>query len=133
MAGPEKKVEQAIIKWLESYNGIDGPPYHTVVYKIHGGSQFQKSGIPDILCSYFGHFVAIEVKRPDGKGELSTNQIINLIKINMTGGIGIVAKSLDEVKQGLSEHGIYKPNPKAYASRSTQRITQEHIDGIRNV
>lgn len=56
--------------------------------KYWAGAQFTKSGIPDILTCINGHFVAIEVKAPNG--QLSELQEWNIKKIKESKGIGIV-------------------------------------------
>lgn len=54
--------------------------------KIWGGG-FQRSGIPDILCCINGKFVALELKKEDGKSTPLQERNIKLI--NAAGGIGL--------------------------------------------
>ena len=49
---------------------------------------YTKSGIPDILCCSNGHFIAVEVKAPNGKP--SELQKWNIKKIIEESGIGVV-------------------------------------------
>ena len=49
---------------------------------------YTKSGIPDILCCSNGHFIAVEVKAPNGKP--SELQKWNIKKINESGGIAVI-------------------------------------------
>lgn len=56
--------------------------------KYWAGSQFTKSGIPDILACVNGQFVAIEVKAPNGKP--SELQLHTIKKIREAGGFAFV-------------------------------------------
>lgn len=62
--------------------------------KIWGGG-FQKAGIPDILASYKGYFIGIEVKV--GNNKPSPLQVKKIELINQSGGIGIVVWDLKAV------------------------------------
>jgi hypothetical protein len=70
--------------------------------KIHVSS-YQSKGEPDIIGCYRGFFVAIELKRPDGKGKVAKLQEVKLRRIKENGGFGIVAKDLEEVKDILKK------------------------------
>lgn len=83
----EKIIENKIKTYLKS----KGAYY----FKHHGG-QFSQVGVPDIIACYKGRFIAIEVKNETGK--TSPLQDINLKMINDAGGIAIVARSVEEVK-----------------------------------
>jgi len=65
--------------------------YH---WKNWGGMMGTK-GVPDILGIYKGQFLGIEVKTP--KGKLSPEQETFLENIRKHGGIGFVARSIDDV------------------------------------
>jgi Holliday junction resolvase len=56
--------------------------------KYWAGSQFTKSGIPDILACVNGYFVGIEVKAQNGKP--SELQLHNVKKIREAGGFAFV-------------------------------------------
>lgn len=94
---PEKRVEIKIKNYLVSVGAY--------FEKIHGGSIYQSAGIPDILACINGRFIAIEVKNPNG-GELSALQKLKLKKIEESGGIGIVARSVQEVQDRLKRENI---------------------------
>lgn len=79
MAG-EKNFENKIKAYLDSI-GV----WHI---KYWAGSQFTKSGVPDILACINGYFLAIEVKAQSGKP--SELQLWNINKIRGAGGIAIV-------------------------------------------
>ncbi|ULG73188.1 VRR-NUC domain-containing protein [Macrococcus brunensis] len=97
MSHTEKKIERQIIAYLESLDAW--------VFKVHGGSQFQRAGVPDIIACVNGRFVAVEVKRPKG-GIVSPLQHENIDWINRTGGVALVATSIDEVEFDLKRYGV---------------------------
>ena len=76
----EKQFENKIKKYLTDRG------YWLIKY--WGGAKYTKSGIPDILASINGYFVAIEVKGPTGKP--SKLQLYEIRKIRESGGIGII-------------------------------------------
>lgn len=65
--------------------------------------RFGPKGQSDIICccaSLGGRMVAIETKRPDG-GRESEDQRIFRESVIAAGGVGIVARSVDEVEAAL--------------------------------
>ena len=98
MSGPEKKVENKIKKYLDSLGAY--------YLKVHG-SMYQPSGTPDILACINGRFVGIEVKRPNG-GTVSALQKSKLKKIETAGGIALVVRSVEEVKNELERQNVFK-------------------------
>ena len=56
---PEGRLVRRVRTWL-----ID---QGAVVYKIHGGDNYQEEGIPDLLCCLRGVFVGIELKQEGEK------------------------------------------------------------------
>lgn len=86
----EKTIENKIKKYLKE-NKI-------WYFKVWGGG-YQTAGIPDIIACYKGHFIAIEVKSEIGK--TTTLQDFNLQLIKSSGGISIVARSVEDVKEVL--------------------------------
>lgn len=93
----EKVIENKIKDYLTS-KGI----YH---FKIHGDS-FVKPGLPDIVSCWDGKFLAIEVKRPGAKNEQSDLQKIHEKNIIKSGGIYLLADSLDDVKNLIEKEYI---------------------------
>lgn len=83
----EQDIQRKIIKYLESVGAY--------VVKVVASN---KSGTPDILACYRGIFLAIEVKRPETKTNVSELQIYNIKKIKEAGGVAIVSWDLDIVK-----------------------------------
>lgn len=98
MSNVEKQIERSIIDYLESLE-------NNWVFKVHGGSQFQRAGVPDVIACINGRFIAVEVKRPKG-GIISPLQKANINLINMAGGVALVATSVDEVKFELVRQGV---------------------------
>ena len=59
-----------------------------VCVKYWAGSQFTKSGIPDILACINGYFVGIEVKAQNGRP--SDLQLYNVREIRDAGGFAFI-------------------------------------------
>lgn len=93
----EKKIEDEIKQYIEEHGGL--------FYKIHGGDLYQESGIPDLLCCWGGLFFGIEVKDP--KGEPSTLQLAQGLRIKKAGGHFIIATSVQDVKNYIYKKGLY--------------------------
>lgn len=88
----EQDIQRKIIKYLESVGAY--------VVKVVASN---KSGTPDILACYRGIFLAIEVKRPETKTNVSELQEYNIKKIKEAGGIAIVSWDLDAVKATIND------------------------------
>lgn len=86
----EQAIQRAIIKYLKTV---------AYVVKIISAS---KSGIPDILISYKGRFIAFEVKTPDKKNNVSDLQQHNINEIIRNGGLAFVVWELNQVKDIIS-------------------------------
>ena len=84
----EKDITNAIMRYLKTVPGC-------FAWKEHGG-MYGTSGLPDIICCLNGKFVGLEVKTPDGK--VTKLQEVTLAKIQAAGGMGVVVRSVDEVK-----------------------------------
>lgn len=72
--------------------------------KVHG-SAYQPAGTADILACINGRFVAIEVKKPSG-GVVSDLQKLKLRQVENAGGVGIIARSVEDVQTKLKEKFI---------------------------
>jgi hypothetical protein len=68
-------------------------------WKQWQGPMSQPKGVADIIGVWNGRFLAIEVKRPDGR--LTEDQERFIGKIRAHGGIALVARSVDDVIDGL--------------------------------
>jgi hypothetical protein len=66
------------------------------------GQVLKSAGVSDILACCNGRFVAIEVKAPGKKGNLSQAQDIFLMAVRRCGGLAIVAESIDDVSEVLA-------------------------------
>lgn len=87
----EQDIQRKIIKWLESEG------YYVI--KIISAS---KAGVPDIITCINGIFVAIEVKTPSTKSNVSELQKYNLDAILKSGGYSLVAWELEQVKEYIN-------------------------------
>ena len=76
----EKIFENKIKKFLKDNNAWE--------IKYWAGSQFTKSGVPDILACVNGYFVGIEVKAQTGRP--SELQLHTINKIREAGGFAFV-------------------------------------------
>jgi len=80
----ESQLQAKILRYLENLT-------NTYVIKVVTAN---KSGVPDIIVSLNGRFVAIEVKTE--KGVISKLQQYNIDKINKLGGTAFICRSYDE-------------------------------------
>lgn len=76
----EKNFENRVKKFLEDHD--------CWFVKYWGGGAFTKAGIPDLLCSVGGYFVAVELKASNGRP--SELQKYNIRKIWESGGFAIL-------------------------------------------
>ena len=83
----EQAIQSDILKYLKSVGA------YTI--KVSAAT---KAGIPDIICCYKGRFIAIEVKRPEAKTNVSPLQVANITMIINAQGEAIVAWDKDMVK-----------------------------------
>ena len=83
----EQDIQRKIIKWLESEGAY--------VVKVVSAT---KAGVPDIICCYKSRFIAIEVKTPKTKNNVSQLQRYNLDKVLLAQGYSLVAWELQQVK-----------------------------------
>ena len=83
----EQTIQKSIIKYLKTV---------AYVVKIISAS---KSGIPDLLVLYKGKFIALEVKIPDKKNNVSDLQEHNINEIIKNGGLAFVVWELNQVKE----------------------------------
>lgn len=99
----EKNFENKIKSFLKDNNAW--------FIKYWGGGQFTKTGIPDILACIYGHFVAIEVKAPNGKP--SELQLYHVDQIRKAGGHAMILypsawddfkKFVDDLRYGVQIH-----------------------------
>ena len=65
-------------------------------WKEHGG-QYGTAGIPDIIVCHKGQFIALEAKV--GSNQPTRLQAATIKQIRKAGGIALVVRSVDEVKE----------------------------------
>lgn len=85
----EKYIVNKILKYLGSLDKC-------FCYKNYG---FGNAGVPDIIVCLDGKFIALEVKTP--KGKASELQKLIIKRINESGGIAAVVRSVNDVKNLL--------------------------------
>jgi Holliday junction resolvase len=83
----EQAIQSDILKYLKSVGA------YTI--KVAAAT---KSGVPDIICCYKGRFIAIEVKRPETKTNISPLQVANITMIINAQGEALVAWDKEMVK-----------------------------------
>jgi hypothetical protein len=67
-------------------------------WKVWGGPM-STPGVPDLICCFKGRLVGIEIKAE--KGIVSDYQKEFIDRINKAGGLAFVARSVDDVIEGL--------------------------------
>lgn len=77
--------------WYNQNNGVIGR---------RNSSKYARNGVPDIMGIWHGIPLGIEIKKPNGI--VSEEQKAFLAEFNEHGGIGLVARSLEELKGQLS-------------------------------
>ena len=88
----EQAIQSDILKYLKSVGA------YTI--KVSAAT---KVGIPDIICCYKGRFIAIEVKKPETKNNVSALQKANIFMIEAAGGIATIAWSKDMVIEFINK------------------------------
>jgi Holliday junction resolvase len=86
--------EKEITREIRAYLKIRGI-FHWKVFQTLGSTP----GCPDILGIYKGRMLGIEVKTKSGK--LTERQALFIESINMEGGIGFMARSVEDVMEAL--------------------------------
>jgi len=84
---PEGKVKDAVKKVLNK---------HGVWYFMPMQNGFGVVGIPDFICCWNGHFLAVETKAPGKRVQTTENQKRRIEEIQGHGGFTIV---VDDAKQ----------------------------------
>ncbi len=92
----EKAIVNSIMRYLKTLEGC-------FAFKEHGGF-YGTAGIPDIICSYKGRFIAFEVKTE--KGRATELQEATIKKINKAGGTALIVRSVQDVKDAIRNLGV---------------------------
>lgn len=87
-------------------------------------SPYRRRGVADLLGIYRGRFLAIEVK--SAKGNLSEHQVEFLDQVRAAGGIGFVARSIEDVKRQLEIADAILP----WVAPTTHTIAPQSIPGF---
>ena len=93
--GPEGKVKDAVRKILETTGAYWFMPYQ---------AGMGRSGIPDVIACYKGHFIGIECKA--GKGKTTALQDRELVAITKAGGLSVVINEESVVAVPLIVAGL---------------------------
>lgn len=101
MPTPEGLIKNQICHWLALYSKLFWVQQAGKIPGRINRSRFLRNGISDILGVWDGKMLAIEVKAPGGK--LSNEQADFLDKVNLAGGIGFVAYSVEDVIKALGK------------------------------
>ena len=98
MGTAENKLQRQIMKWAD-LNNIWLWRYNNL--RVPGRKFIGLLGVPDMIgmIKPYGRFIGIEVKSKDGKQ--SRMQIKFMEKCRKYGGLYILARSLDDVIEGL--------------------------------
>ena len=89
----EQVIQKKIITMLEK-------EYNAYVVKVVNAT---RGGVPDLLVCIEGTFLAIEVKRPESKNNVSKLQEYNLQKVESCGGIAMVAWNNELVREVVDD------------------------------
>ena len=91
----ESEIVKAILKYLKNLP-------ECFAWKEHGG-MYGTAGIPDIIACIGGKFYGFEVKTERGKP--TALQEATIRKIQAVGGIAMVVRSVEDVKEALESNG----------------------------
>lgn len=107
----EKTIVTAILKYLKTV------PF-CFAWKEHGG-MYGTAGIPDVICCFYGRFIAFEVKTQSGK--LTKLQEITIQRIKDAKGEAFKVTSADEVKTILEKLEVQENDPNRSCARTVRR------------
>lgn len=97
MPTPEQKIKKQIKDYITRIGGF---------WSIVQGGPYSKPGDPDLICCVQGRYIGIEAKTPTGKP--TELQLQRGREIEQAGGIWILARSVEDVRDGLIARGIGK-------------------------
>jgi hypothetical protein len=86
----EMDIQEEVEKYLDTLR----------IYNFRPGADSTKSGHPDVVVCYKGHFVGLELKKPK-TGKAQGHQKIIRKEIKKNGGYSFFPRSLDAVKDVL--------------------------------
>jgi len=100
----EKQIENSILDFLKAHKIFCWKNETVGIFDRKRGVYRKKhghnlKGVSDILGIYDGKFLAIEVKKPKSYPTKEQRVFLEMVKKN--GGIGFIARSIDDVIQNL--------------------------------
>lgn len=99
---PEGEIKRNICEWLQAHGIFFWVQQAGKIPGRINRSRFLRNGVSDILGVWKGRLLAIEVKAPKGKTSPEQEEFLRLV--NDRGGIGFVARSVEDVEIQLSPH-----------------------------
>ena len=107
MSPPEKEsdIQKSILKYLQMNRifafSVKTQGTYDPKRKAFRLNPQMTTGVSDIIGSFNGRLLAIEVKTRRGKTTKNQDEFIR--KVNEAGGVGFVARSIDDVEKMLGE------------------------------
>lgn len=92
----ESKLLDDILKYLKELGRQGVPIWWT---KLRGLPGRQVAGLPDLWIVCCGKTIVVEAKAPGGKA--TRLQMHRLLQIGQAGGVAVVARSVDDVRNAL--------------------------------
>lgn len=103
----ESQFQKKVLHYIEEKGGW--------CFTSHGGSQYQVAGLPDVIGTYKGIFLGLELKV--GKYQATELQKSKLNAIQDAGGVGIILRDslvdLEKIMKYIDKHGK-APKQKKY-------------------
>ena len=103
----ESKYQEKVLAYIRERGGW--------CFTSHGGSMYQVAGLPDVIGTYKGVFLGLELKT--GKYQATELQKAKLNAIQASGGVGMILRdnfiALDEVLAYIDKYGK-APQQKPY-------------------
>lgn len=95
----ESQFQKKVLNYIEEKGGW--------CFTSHGGSMYQVAGLPDVIGTYKGVFLGLELKV--GKYQATELQKSKLNEIQDAGGVGIILRDslvdLDKILTYIDKHG----------------------------
>jgi penicillin-binding protein-related factor A (putative recombinase) len=107
----ETYIRNSICSWLRFHDALVVIYDNVGIYDQRLGRYRRRDnvhrilGVADLIVLWKKHYIAIEVKSPEGR--VSEHQKIFLEKVNELGGIGFVARSINDVERELKSRGLF--------------------------
>ena len=103
----EKEIENSILAYLQTQKGFFWKNntvgvYDPVKKTFRRQSKYCINGVADILgVTPGGRFVAIECKSKKGKASKAQEHFLSMV--SNFGGLGFIARSIEDVKKGMKD------------------------------